>query len=82
MYNWFAALAKASKETDRAIRFAGSRDGLSSRTGADPPNVSPVFLDLAREALEALEGEPAAAYAEGLAMTQEGAVAYAFAQTP
>ena len=75
--NDFAALAKASKETDRAVRLAGARDGLSSRTGADPPNVSPVFPELTREALEALEGEPAAAYAEGLSMTQEEAVAYA-----
>ncbi len=79
--NDFAALAKTAGETDRAIRLAGARDGLSSRTGADPPNVSPVFQDLTTEALEALEGEPAAAYAEGLAMTQDQAVAYALDET-
>ena len=80
--NDFAALAKASRETDRAIRLAGARDGLSSRTGADPPNVSLVFPDLAREVLEALDGESGVAYAEGLTMTQEEAVAYALDETP
>jgi len=79
--NDFAALAKATSQTDRAIRLAGARDGLSSRSGADPPNVSPVFPDLTTEALENLDGESATAYAEGLAMTQDEAVTYALGET-
>ncbi len=79
--NDFAALAKTDDQMDRAIRLAGARDGLSSRSGADPPNVSPVFPDLTTEVLAALEGEPAVIYAEGLAMTQDEAVAYALHET-
>ncbi len=80
--NDFAALASATNQTARAIRLAGARDGLSSRTGADPPNVSPVFPDLAPEKLASLEGELAAVYAERAAMTQEEAVAYALDERP
>ena len=79
--NDFAALAKTDDQMDRAIRLAGARDGLSSTSGADPPNVSPVFPDLTTEVLAALEGEPAVIYAEGLAMTQDEAVAYALHET-
>lgn len=73
-----AAIALEVGDTTRAMRLAGGHHRLRESSGTDiaisEENEVP---GLEPESLKALEGELAAAYAEGQAMTQEELVAYA-----
>jgi hypothetical protein len=77
---WFAAIVSAAQGlATRAVRLESASAALIEALGAALPlAASPRFMQLLQVSRQALsEAEQAHAWAEGWAMTQEQAIAYA-----
>jgi len=74
----FAAMAVGSGDRDRAVRLAGAAWAFGDRSGIDLISIRANRVEgLERETLEALDGDPAAAYQEGRRFSYDQAVEYA-----
>ena len=74
----FGAAAHGVGDFDRAYRLAGAMTALRDRIGLGLVDVEEnAFGPLTQEELSRLEGADAAAFAEGLDMSTEDAIAYA-----